>query len=462
MNIFKKIFAVSALCLALGASGFVSTAMAGKRLALVLGNDIYAEVPSLQKAVNDAVSLDKKLTELGFEVISGINLTRREMVQKIQDLASRISIGDQVVFFYAGHGVQIDRSNLLLATDIPATGGIEEEYVRFEGFDVQKILDMIQGRGAQTTIMILDACRNNPFKESKKTRAIGGLTRGLVPIRTTESGTFILYSADEGQEAFDSLGADDKHKNSVFTRSLLTQLDNPELEITQLAKNIQVSVLETVESKIQNQSQAPFYVDRLFGKFFFHKKKKSDEELFWNSIKNNSNSAAFKIYLQVYPQGKFKTTAEQKIQQFGSLELNTSPAVRHAAFISLDIFGAQPASASKPGSAQALSESSTTPAKLPIIKVGVRDNKPIFPNSSNLPLLPPQVSQLSCLELWRARNEIFDRNGYCFVTPLGIQYFNNANCNTTRSDILKKPVEQLNVSLIQRWEKRKRCNAQQR
>ncbi len=460
MKFFKKIMALSALSLALATSGFVSTAIAQKRLALVLGNDIYAEVPSLQKAVNDAVSLDKKLTSLGFEVISGINLTRRQMVQKIQDLASRISIGDQVVFFYAGHGVQIDRSNLLLATDIPATGGIEEEYVRFEGFDVQKILDMIQGRGAQTTIMILDACRNNPFKKSKKTRAIGGLTRGLVPIRSTASGTFILYSADEGQEAFDSLGADDTNNNSVFTRSLLMQLDNPELEITQLAKNIQVSVLQTVESKIENQSQAPFYVDRLFGKFFFHKKKKSDEELFWNSIKNNSNSAAFKIYLQVYPQGKFKTSAEQKVQQFGSLELNKKPSVMHAGFLTLGALGTNIASLAGASMAKTNNHNAASSSPVPLIKVGVRDKKPVFSDSSQRPLLPRDVKQLSCLELWRARNEIFDRNGYCFVTPLGIQYFDNATCKTTSSDILKKPLEYLNVKLIQLWENKKRCKAQ--
>ena len=180
--------------------------------------------------------LTKKLTSLGFEVIRGVNLNRRGMVQKIQELASRIAIGDKVVFFYAGHGVQIDRSNLLLATDIPAAGGIEEEYVRFEGFDVQKILDMIRGRGAQTTIMILDACRNNPFKSSKVTRAIGGLTRGLVPIRETRRGTFIMYSADEGQEAFDSLGADDTNAKLSLYRSLLMQLDNPDLNSPSLPK----------------------------------------------------------------------------------------------------------------------------------------------------------------------------------------------------------------------------------
>ncbi len=453
MKIFKKIIVASTLCLALGTNGFISSAIAAKRLALVLGNDMYTEVPSLQKAVNDATALDKKLTSLGFEVIQGTNLTRRQMVQKIQDLASRISIGDKVVFFYAGHGVQIDRSNLLLATDIPATGGIEEEYVRFEGFDVQKILEMIQGRGAQTTIMILDACRNNPFKASKKTRAIGGLTRGLVPIRSARSGTFIMYSADEGQEAFDSLGEDDTNNNSVFTRSLLEQLDNPDLELAELAKNIQLSVLTTVESKVENQSQAPFYIDRLFGKFFFHEKKKTDEELFWSSIKNNTNAAAFKIYLQVYPEGKFISSAKLKIQKFGALEFNKQPAIMHAGFLN-------PASFAGSGIAKIVNPQPASSIPASLIKVGVRDNDPIFRDSSRKPILPRDVKPLSCLELWRARNEIYDRNGYCFVTPLGIQYFNNATCNTTSSNILKKPVEHLNVKLIQIWEKKKRCKAQ--
>ena len=446
MNIFKKVFSASALCLALGTNGFISSAMAEKRLALVLGNDAYTEVPSLQKAVNDATSLNKKLTALGFEVIGGINLTRRQMVQKIQDLASRISIGDKVVFFYAGHGVQIDRSNLLLATDIPATGGIEEEYVRFEGFDVQKILDMIQGRGAQTTIMILDACRNNPFKASKKTRAIGGLTRGLVPIRSTESGTFILYSADEGQEAFDSLGADDKDNNSVFTRSLLKQLDNPDLEITELAKNIQLSVLNIVEnaqSKINHKR--PFMWTACSENSFSTKRRKSDEELFWSSIKNNDNSSAFKIYLQVYPQGKFKTTAEQKIQKFGALDLNKQPTIMQAGFLNTDLLVTNVASF-----AGIMDGKNKEPKQQPTIRqyrslkwvYGTRSRS--LRDSSKKPSCSRATSnQLSCLELWRARNEIYDRNGYCFVTPLGIQYFNNARCNTTSSNILRKPVEHL-------------------
>ena len=460
MRFFKTIIAISSICLTLGISAFASVAMAEKRLALVLGNDKYAEVPNLQKAVNDATALDKKLTGLGFEVIRGTNLTRRQMVQKIQELASRIAIGDKVLFFYAGHGVQIDRSNLLLATDIPAAGGIEEEYVRFEGFDVQKILDMIRGRGAQTTIMILDACRNNPFKSSKVTRAIGGLTRGLVPIREARRGTFIMYSADEGQEAFDSLGPDDNNNNSVFTRSLLKQMDNPDLELTELAKNVQVNVLNTVESKLQNQSQAPFYVDRLFGKFFFHKRKKSDEELFWASIKNNTNSSAFKIYLQVYPQGKFKSDAERKIQQFGALSPNHPLKIRHAGFFSSDFLGARFAAFASAWLNKPARTKGNMPNQQPIVKISVKDNKPVFPDSSEKPLLPHHVKQLSCLELWRARNEIYDRNGYCFVTPLGIQYFNNSGCRTTRTDILKKPVEYLNIKLIRIWEKKKRCTGQ--
>jgi Caspase domain/YARHG domain len=423
--------------------------MAEKRLALVLGNDRYAEVPILQKAVNDAKALDKKLTSLGFEVISGINLNRREMVRKIQELATRISIGDKVVFFYAGHGVQIDRANLLLATDIPATGGIEEEYVRFEGFEVQKILDMIRGRGAQTTIMILDACRNNPFQTSKITRAIGGLTRGLVPIREARRGTFIMYSADEGQEAFDSLGDNDKNDNSVFTRNLLLQMDNPDLEMAELAKNIQVSVLNAVESKVKNQSQAPFYIDRLFGKFFFHERKKSDEELFWSSIKDNTNSSAFKIYLQVYPQGKFKTDAKKKIRKFGALQIDQP--VMHAGFFNVDL--AAFASSWLGGNRSSVSHKTQTP----LVKISVKDNKPIFPNSSKTPLTDKNLKQLSCLELWRARNEIYDRNGYCFTTALGIQYFNNSSCKTTSTNILKNWTENQNVKLIKAWEKKKRC-----
>jgi len=164
--------------------------------------------------------------------------------------------------------------------------------------------------------------------------------------------------------------------------------------------------------------------------------------------------------LQVYPQGKFKTTAEQKIQKFGAFNMHKQPAIMHAGFLNLDVLGANIASFARSWSGIAPNAKAASSSEMPLIKVGVRDKKPIFPDSSSRPILPQEVSQLSCLELWQARNEIYDRNGYCFVTPLGIQYFDNSNCNTTSSNILKKPVEHLNVKLIQLWERRKRCSAQ--
>ena len=308
--------------------------MAEKRLALVLGNDAYVAVPSLQKAVNDANALEKKLSALGFEVIKGVNLTRRQTVQKIQDLATRISIGDKVVFFYAGHGVQIDRSNLLLATDIPATGGIEEEYVRFEGFDVQKILDMIRGRGAQTTIMILDACRNNPFKASKTTRAIGGLTRGLVPIRETRRGTFIMYSADEGQEAFDSLGADDNDANSVFTRNLLRNSWTIQIWKSPNWQKMCRSACSTrLKQKFKTKARPLFMWIACLENSFSMSAKKPMKNCSGAALKTTQIQLAFKVYLQVYPNGKFKSDANDKIQRFGALQNSADPS--HDAWLGL-------------------------------------------------------------------------------------------------------------------------------
>lgn len=448
--------------LALGSVLMADIVSAEKRIALVLGNNAYNGVPALQKAVNDAKGLEAKLTALGFEVISGTDLNRRDMVRKIQDLAARIQIGDKVVFFYAGHGVQIGRSSYLLATDIPATSGIEEEFVRFEGFDVEQILNMIRGRGAQTTIMILDACRNNPFATTSVSRAIGGITRGLVPIQAVNEGTFIMYSADEGQEAFDSLGDTDADANSVFTRSLLRLLDEQDLELTDMAKKVRVAVYETVQKTFQSKTQQPFYVDRLFGEFYFNAAKQTDEDMFWESIKNTTTAASFKVYLQVYPDGKYKAEAERKIGKRGWLEDDEGSQVKRAdrrdsrrmAYASLlplqaaDFFKLMVDKAVSGGDWLAPQE------------VAARNRAQVFPKSSSVMLTDSDLNQLSCLELWLARNEIYDRNGYCFVTSLGIQHFDNAGCRTTDTNILKNWTENRNVKLIMDWEDKKNCGGQ--
>lgn len=240
----------------------LADAAAAKRLALVLGIDAYQNQPQLARAVSDARAVGAALTELGFTVIAGENVTRREMNRKLADLEGLISPGDTVFFFFAGHGVALGPDNILLAADMPKPGQGEDGLVRDEGFSVDNIIRRVQGRGALTTFLVLDACRDNPF-EATGTRNIGG-TRGLTRVEAPR-GVFVLYSAGIGQTALDTLRPDDPDPNSVFTRKLVPLLRTPGLSHVLLAKRVQQDV-DALAATVRH-SQQPAYYDQIVGEF---------------------------------------------------------------------------------------------------------------------------------------------------------------------------------------------------
>ncbi len=189
---------------ALGAvlMGLAAPAAAAKRIALVVGNDAYENLTPLGKAVNDLRAVAKALEEIGFTVISGENSTRRDMNKRMSELDASVAPGDTVFFFFAGHGVAIGAENYLLPTDIPKPREGEEGLVKDEAHSVDSIIARIRNRGAAVSMVVLDACRDNPFAASG-TRNLGA-QRGLARIDTPD-GVFVLYSAGIGQTALDAL-----------------------------------------------------------------------------------------------------------------------------------------------------------------------------------------------------------------------------------------------------------------
>ncbi len=230
----------------------------GKRIALVIGNDKYEYLPSnfqLQKAKNDARSTAKTFSSLGFDVMRGFNLRRRDMNIKLTKLANKINPGDEVMFFFAGHGVRIDGQNYLLPTDIPTINHANEELLKTESLRVEAISDLFRKRGARLSLLILDACRNNPFKDNRG-RSIGG-TRGLAPMDPPE-GTLVLFSAGAGQEALDRLGDNDANPNSVFTRTFLPMVKQEGLELSRLSRLVKRKVRDLAKSVGHKQTPAVY------------------------------------------------------------------------------------------------------------------------------------------------------------------------------------------------------------
>jgi hypothetical protein len=236
---------------------------AAKRVALVIGNDAYENVPPLQKAVNDAHAMAEELAKLGFEVVSAQDVGRRAMSRALVDLENKVQSGDTVLFCFAGHGFAIDGTNYLLPVDVPVAGPGEEGLVRDAAFAAAGLSDQFQAKGAATVILILDACRDNPFGAKGK-RGIG-LTRGLSRMDPAE-GMFVLFSAGQGQSALDRLSDTDTNPNSVFTRTLLVEMAQPGLSMVQIAKQTQSKVRQ-LAAKVDHE-QTPAYYDQIIGDLY--------------------------------------------------------------------------------------------------------------------------------------------------------------------------------------------------
>src|SRR5262249_46207963 len=154
-------------------------AHAEKRVALVIGNNDYRNVPKLQKAVNDARTTGHTLKHLGFEVMVAENQNRQQFSQTLLAFDNAVGAGDSAFFFFAGHGFEIAGQNYLLPTDVPAATEGQEELVRDASVLADRIVERLQNKKARTSILVFDACRNNPF-ERAGTRAVAG-GGGLAP-----------------------------------------------------------------------------------------------------------------------------------------------------------------------------------------------------------------------------------------------------------------------------------------
>lgn len=301
-----------------------STQVFAKRVALVVGNDNYANVTDLAKAVNDADAMGATLEELGFTVLRAKNATRREMNVQIESFTAKLEKGDEALFFFAGHGVEIAGRNYLLPVDIPAAKPGKEDFVKAESVPVDEILDRIRSRGTRVSVLVLDACRDNPFPRAG-TRSVGG-KRGLAGMPAPE-GTFIMYSAGVGQTALDALSNGDPNPNSVFTRSLIPLLKQPGLSLTQTARQVRRNV-QKLASAIRHD-QRPAYYDEVTGEFFFKKGKRtgtaagparSQDDILWSGIDGSKKVSDYEFYLKQQPGGKYAALASLNIARLRQAE----------------------------------------------------------------------------------------------------------------------------------------------
>jgi hypothetical protein len=250
-------------------------AQAEKRVALVIGNNDYRNVPKLQKAVNDARTMGDTLKQLGFSVMVAENQTRQAFSQTLLQFDATIQPGDTAFFFFAGHGFEIAGQNFLLPTDVPAAREGQEELVRDASILADRIVERLQRRGTRTAILVFDACRNNPF-ERTGTRAVAG-GGGLAPMTQLPEGVFSVFSAGPRQTALDRLSDNDDNPNSVFTRTFAKELLKPGDNLVQVAQRTRRLVSEMADTV--RHKQIPVYFDQMVDDVFLNGVAKAQAEV---------------------------------------------------------------------------------------------------------------------------------------------------------------------------------------
>ena len=254
------------MSIAAGLLAQAAPAHAEKRVALVIGNNDYKNVPKLQKAVNDARTMGDTLKQLGFSVMVAENQTRQAFSQTLLQFDATIQPGDTAFFFFAGHGFEIAGQNFLLPTDVPAASEGQEELVRDASILADRIVERLQRRGTRTAILVFDACRNNPF-ERRGTRAVAG-GGGLAPMTQLPEGVFSVFSAGPRQTALDRLSDNDDNPNSVFTRIFAKELLKPGDNLVQVAQRTRRVVSEMADTV--RHKQIPVYFDQMVDDVFLN------------------------------------------------------------------------------------------------------------------------------------------------------------------------------------------------
>lgn len=284
------------------------------RIALVIGNGSYRVAATLRNAPNDARAMASALKDTGFNVLYRQNATYKEMTALIRQFGDGLRNGGVGVFYYAGHGMQVRGRNYL----IPVDAEIErEDEIAYSAVDANLVLEKMQSANNRLNILILDACRNNPFARSFRSTG-QGLTQMEAPV-----GTLVAFATAPGAVASDGDG-----ENGLYTRHLLDHIRQPGVRVEDVFKNVRVAVRRDSGGK-----QVPWESTSLEGDFYFKpvivpaapavvpertgrnvaNHGEAIELAFWNAIKNSNNPDDFRSYVAKFPNGYFVELARNRI-----------------------------------------------------------------------------------------------------------------------------------------------------
>ena len=234
-----------------------------ERRAFVTGINDYTTLPRLSTAVNDASAAAETLRSLGFTVTRVDQPGYNQFKEKWREFLSSLKTGDTVVFYFGGHGLQVDGLNYLLLKDSPeADAG--EKVLAEKSLNFHELMQQVETHQLASSLYILDACRVSPFPDTSA-RAKSGQSRGLAAIESLY-GAFVMYSAGPDEEALDFLADPKNERNSVYARHLLPLLVDKKISLVEMAKRVQVQVEE--DGKKVGHQQRPAYFDGILGHYY--------------------------------------------------------------------------------------------------------------------------------------------------------------------------------------------------
>ena len=337
MSLRAFIYRLAALVLLV--SAFATQAAAGQRVALVIGNASYAHAPALANPLNDASDIGAALERLGFAVTRLENADQAALRRGLQAFALAASASEVAVVFYAGHGIEVDQRNFLVPVDARL---VSDRDVEFETVPLELVSRAVE-RASGLRLVILDACRENPFAASMQragaTRSIG---RGLARVEPSGE-TLVAYAAKEGTVASDGDG-----RNSPYSAALLGHLAEPGLEVGLMFRKVRDAVLASTGGR-----QEPFVYGSLSSRGAYLGVRPDSapvtgpgpddteparentgrlvvqrlalEQSFWESVKDSADVADIHAYLDKYPNGHYEVLARNRLRQLSSASEEDAP-----------------------------------------------------------------------------------------------------------------------------------------
>ena len=293
----------------------VSAAQGGEqRVALVIGNSAYKDSP-LANSVNDANDIARALREFGFKVILKSNAGTRDMRQAIREFGAELKRAQVGLFYFAGHGVQVKGNNYL----VPVGADIQSESEAEDlSIDANYVLRTMEDSQVKMSVVILDACRNNPFARSFRSTA-----RGLAQM-SAATGSLIAFATAPG-----SVAADGSGRNGIYTKHLLANLQQQDSDILKVFQRTRAAVVKETGGK-----QTPWESTSLIGDFYFALNAPAGaartdapaarlapaadpatlELAFWESVKDSRNADEINAYLEQFPRGRFAGLARARLK----------------------------------------------------------------------------------------------------------------------------------------------------